>query len=313
MVVAGLGISECGDWFKSPIPGGLFSCGNFDASRGGGYLEGETHDRLYLDLPPGQQQLLTALLALNKPVVIFLLNGGAVTLDLLSTDDSHENVAVIEAFYPGAEGGQALADSIFGRANRWGKMPYTIYKKGWEKENNFLEHEVSTSNRTYRYGADALVPFGYGLSLTNFQLDLVNGTGATPGDLIVINTNGTSPAAHLDISVTNLGATLSGDEVVQVYLIPVKVENMERLPVKTLINFQRIHDLAPKSKREISFQLDYKQLLLVNMAGERVSAPGLYKLSVETGGYTQGVHVDLELVGHMNIVESFPSVTGRGL
>jgi len=67
------------------------------------------------------------------------------------------------------EGGDAIAQALFGVENRWGKLPYTIYPAAWTATNSMLDHDV-THNRTYRYGADALVPFGRGLSLTTFAL-----------------------------------------------------------------------------------------------------------------------------------------------
>ena len=71
----------------------------------------------------------------------------------------HNNVAIVEAFYPGKEGALALANSLFGKSNRWGRLPYTIYPAEWARQNSMLDHDV-THNRTYRYGAKAVLPFG---------------------------------------------------------------------------------------------------------------------------------------------------------
>ena len=91
--------------------------------------------------------------------MIFLLNGGSVAVETLI---KHKNVAVIEAFYPGLEGGRALAQSIFGDANRFGRLPYSVLPANWTDSNSILDHDVAASHRTYRYGTEAVLPFGFG-------------------------------------------------------------------------------------------------------------------------------------------------------
>ena len=87
-----------------------------------------------------------------------------------------------DSYVPGV---MALAQSLFGRANRWGKMPYTVYKSSWASQHSMLDHDV-THGRTYRYGADAVVPFGWGQSLTNFTLDFEGGQPDTLTELLRI-------------------------------------------------------------------------------------------------------------------------------
>jgi len=103
------------------------------------------------------------------------------------------------------EGARALAESIFGKINKWGKMPYTIYPGYWAQENSILEHDV-THQRTYRYGAHAAIPFGYGLSLTEFRISF---EGAIP--VACVHT-GSRSDIHVEINVMNMGR-MQGDEV----------------------------------------------------------------------------------------------------
>ena len=118
------------------------------------------------------------MLALKKPCVIFTLNGGSVAME---PELAAPNAALIEAFYPGQQGAPALARAIFGVDNKWGKMPFTVYKAEWAEKNSIFEHDVAASGRTYRYGAskDALVPFGFGSTLLPIFLVLpVGSTGS---------------------------------------------------------------------------------------------------------------------------------------
>jgi hypothetical protein len=124
VVVLAIGITSCGDWWRSPVvPKNLMHC-HFNDTDGSRYLEAEGHDRETLDLPPIQQKLSTAILALNKPTIIILMHAGQIAIEQLL----HLNhVTVVDAFYPGAMGGVALANLLFGQSNRWGKLPYTVY------------------------------------------------------------------------------------------------------------------------------------------------------------------------------------------
>eukprot|EP00913_Durusdinium_trenchii_P034886 g32633.t1 len=163
-----------------------------------------------------------------------------------------KNVALIEAFYPGMEGANALAQSIFGIANRWGRMPYTVYHSNWTKHNSMLDHDV-THQRTYRYGADAVVPFGFGLSLSTFRLAFASAPTATlplayGSDGAVLET--------VEVEIRNLGP-LVGDEVVMAYFHPKKV-GLTMYPTKSLFDFQRVKNLQPAARITISFTITEK-------------------------------------------------------
>jgi beta-glucosidase len=85
------------------------------------YLESEAHDRKTIDLPPTQHALAKAVLAVGKPTVLVLMNAGMVAIDAEAAFDGQ--LAIVEAFYPGPYGGRALADSLYGKQNRWGRLP----------------------------------------------------------------------------------------------------------------------------------------------------------------------------------------------
>ena len=118
-VVLGLGISVCGP--DSPIATSV--CykhkSTADYAYPDGYMEQEAHDRTSIDLPPIQQEFAKAVLALGKPTVVFSLNAGAVAIDLFAAHTVPAPIAIIEAMYPGQQGGQALAEGIFGEMNAW--------------------------------------------------------------------------------------------------------------------------------------------------------------------------------------------------
>lgn len=276
VVVLGLGITERG------------------SQGGSAYNEREAHDRDSIDLPTVQKQLAKALIALGKPTVVFLLNGGMVAADELLHDSQEKPVALIEAFYPGMEGARALAQSMFGQANRWGKMPYTVYTHDWTKSNSMLDHDV-THKRTYRYGADAVIPFGFGLSLTKFTLQLQ----ASPGDQIDIRESKT-----YTVVVSNKGP-LDGDEVVMAYFHPIKV-GLPQHPVKSLFDFKRV-TVAAGHQTTVSFVVTQDTIILATADGDLVRAPGDYKLTFENG-VGQVLNAELQLTGNQVVVDPFPTV-----
>ena len=235
------------------------------------------------------------MIALGKPTVVFLLNGGMVAVDELV---NQSNVALVEAFYPGMEGAQALAESLFGQANKWGKMPYTIYPASWASRNSMLEHDLVSSHRTYRYGAEAVVPFGAGISLTRFTL-----SAATPTPTFQAVT-GSHQVMEAEITVQNVGE-LPGDEVVMAYLHPKNV-SLLTYPVKTLFDFQRLNHLVPGESRNATFRFEAGSFLLPDQDGNLLSVPGDYWLSFENGA-GQVVQTGLKINGEATVVEPFPS------
>ncbi len=216
-------------------------------------------DRTSLDLPQSQQALLEALAATGKPLVVVLLNGSALGLQWAST---HAN-AIVEAWYPGGRGGQAIADVLTGAYNPAGRLPITFYASASDLP---PFQDYSMANRTYRYfHGKPLYPFGFGLSYTKFAYSNLQFDEST------IHAGSPLKAA---VNVKNTG-TRDGDEVVELYLQPPASPTNPR---RMLVAFSRIH-LAAGEQRLVSFSLDPRSLSLVDAQGNRSMRGGEYRLS----------------------------------
>jgi beta-glucosidase len=191
-------------------------------------------DRTRIDLPVVQQELIKEIHALGKPVVLVLLNGSALAVNW----ESDHVAAIVEAWYPGQAAGLAIADVLFGDYNPGGRLPITFYKSTNELQ-DFNDYQIT--NQTYRYFTGTpLYPFGYGLSYTSFKYSDLN-TKRIPNDSI-----------QVDARVTNTGSR-AGDEVVQVYLSST-ANNNQRLPIRSLVGFKRIH-LKAGEFRDLKFNI----------------------------------------------------------
>ena len=283
------------------MPPHLAKCSAPDGSNGMQWLEAEGHDRTSIDLPAEQHALATAVLALGKPTAIFTLNGGMVALE---AEMAHTNTpALIEAFYPGAEGGRALADALFGVTNSWGKLPYTIYPAAWVNTTSMLDHDVQHGRgRTYRYARDpVLFPFGRGLSYTTFDVAL----GAAPPPQGWRLPTDAAAALNLSVVVTNRGAR-AGDEVVQAYFAPLALTPpLANQPRKALWAFERVRGLAAGASARVDFALSARDLQLADVDGSLVVCAGRYNLTFENGAGAVAAHV-VELTGATVVVEPFP-------
>jgi beta-glucosidase len=200
-------------------------------------------DRQTLDLPIEQQQLLKALVSTGKPVVFVLMSGSAIAINWAQ---GHVP-AILEAWYSGEEGGDAIADVLFGDYDPAGRLPITFYK-GVDQLPDFSDY--SMAKRTYRYfKGEPLYPFGYGLSYTRFAYDEMDvPRHIAPGS-----------SATVSARVRNVGDR-AGDEVVEVYLRPLpeatkrEIAPGQEMPRLLLAGFQRI-SLAPGESRTVSFTL----------------------------------------------------------
>ena len=172
-------------------------------------------DRTDIELPKVQREFLKALKAAGKQVIFVNCSGSAIALEPeVQTCD-----AIVQAWYPGQEGGTAVADVLFGDVNPSGKLPVTFYKRSSQLPNY---EDYSMKGRTYRYFNDALFPFGYGLSYTTFEVD------AEPS----IDTKGIA----VKFTVENTGKR-DGTEIVQVYI---RNTADKEGPLKTLRAFKRV-------------------------------------------------------------------------
>ena len=219
-------------------------------------------DRVQLGLPRVQEELLQKVMATGKPVVLVLLNGSA-----LAVNWARDHVpAIVEAWYPGQAGGDAIADVLFGDYNPAGRLPVTFYR-GAEQLPAFTDY--SLKGRTYRFfTGDALYRFGYGLSYTTFTYSGLSAPAARTGQ-----------TAKVSVQVQNTGSR-AGEEVAQLY---VKVPGSSAQ--YSLGGFERVA-LRPGEKRTVEFTLSPRQLARVEANGTRTAAPG--EFAVWAGGGQPG-------------------------
>jgi beta-glucosidase len=217
-------------------------------------------DRTDIDLPDAQQQLLESLAATGKPLVVVLQNGSALAVNWAQ----QHAAAILEAWYPGEEGGAAIAETLSGKNNPAGRLPVTFYAST-EQLPPFEDY--SLQNRTYRYfKGKPLYGFGYGLSYTHFSYSSL--------ELSTAKVKAGEPVdAH--VTVRNDGK-VAGDEVAELYLAAAGGEGNPALRGMT-----RVH-LAPGASQSVSFTLTPRDLSTVDQQGKRSIRPGKY--SVMIGG-----------------------------
>ena len=223
-------------------------------------------DRTDIALPKPQEDLIKAVQAVGKPVVLVTLGGSALALNW-----ENENIpAMLHAWYPGQFGGTAIADALFGDYNPAGRLPVTFYKS----INDLPPFEnYAMDGRTYRYFKGApLYPFGYGLSYTKFAY----------ANLQIKNKINAGENVQISAEVRNAGQT-AGDEVVQLYVTD--DASTVRVPVRSLAGVQRIN-LPAGEKRTVNFTLTPREMSVVLNDGKRVVEPGDFSISV--GGAQPG-------------------------
>ncbi|MBN1272492.1 MAG: glycoside hydrolase family 3 C-terminal domain-containing protein [Candidatus Aminicenantes bacterium] len=220
-------------------------------------------DRTNLKLPEVQVNLIRSIHALGKPTILVLMNGSPLAV---CWEDDHLP-AIIEAWYPGQAGGEALADILFGDANPGGRLPLTFYRAVSDLP-PFDDYNME--NRTYRYfQGEPLYPFGYGLSYTSFRYGNLNLPSKVPaGNRVVVS-----------VDMENIGKR-SGEEVVQLYVRD--VEASVPVPIRSLKGFQRIR-LEPGEKKTVCFILLPRDLSLIDRNGVRVCEPGFFEVSAGGG------------------------------
>lgn len=255
-------------------------------------------DRTRLDLPAPQQQLLERLHALGKPVVLVLMNGSALSVNWA---DAHLP-AIVEAWYPGGEGGRAVAGLLAGDFSPAGRLPVTFYRSA-EQLPPFKDYAMA--GRTYRYfGGQALYPFGHGLSFTRFQYDKPTTSRAAlaAGQSLTVSAR-----------VANIGDR-DGDEVVQLYVS----HQGAGAPIRALQGFRRVALLRGEA-RTVTFELDARALSLVDPDGRRVVAPGPVEIWIGGGqpvsrpGLAQapGASTRIEISGRQVLADAVAAADGR--
>lgn len=220
----------------------------------------EGGDRTTIELPEVQQQLVEAVASAGKPTVIVLMNGGAIAL----AGAEQRAEAILEAWYPGQEGGTAIVETLYGENNPAGRLPVTFYA-GTAQLPAFSDY--SMQNRTYRYfQGQPLYSFGYGLSYSKFTYTdaEVSSRKLSAGQPLTIRAKVQNESSK------------GGEEVVEVYLIP---KGLPGTPLRQLVAFQRIH-LNGRERKDVALTIDPRNLSLVSPAGVRKIFAGEYELSI---------------------------------
>ncbi len=219
-------------------------------------------DRTSLDLPREEQRLLEAVKGSGKPLVVVVMSGSAIALNWAKQNAN----AVLQAWYPGEEGGTAIAETLDGTNNPSGRLPITLYT-GVDQLPEFTDY--SMARRTYRYfDGEPLFPFGFGLGYSPFAYS----------DLKLEATLAAGDPLRVEAQVRNAG-TREGDEVVQVYLT---FPRLPGAPLRALRGFARVH-LKPGEQQAVAFTLNDRDLSHVSLDGTHVVSSGRYGIGVGGG------------------------------
>jgi beta-glucosidase len=227
-------------------------------------------DRDTLDLPGKQEELLRAVVATSKPVILLLIQGRPASINFAA-----EHIpALLEGWYLGQAAGSAVADVLFGDVNPGGKLPIT-FPRSVGQIPAYYYHKPSARRGYLFSNAEPLFPFGHGLSYTKFSYNnlRLSADKITPHETTV-----------LSVDVTNVGER-TGDEVAQFYVHDLLSERVTR-PVKLLKGFQRI-TLQPEETRTVTFSVGREQLQFLDESMHKTVEPGQFELMV--GGSSKTV------------------------
>ncbi len=273
LVVACLGLSPLLEGEEMPVSALGF--------RGG--------DRLEIGLPHPQEQLLERLIASGKPLVLVLTGGSALAIPRADAAVS----AILMAWYPGEEGGAALAEVLFGDHSPAGRLPVTFYR---ELADLPPFDDYGMQGRTYRYfQGQPLYPFGHGLSYTRFAYRDLRIEPATAA---------TGQTVRVSVELENVGER-EAEEVAQLYLTD--REASWPVPLRALAGFRRL-SLAPGEKRRIEFTLEPWAMSLVDDTGRRLVEPGRFLVTV--GGKQPGFTGSADAATTMTVAGEF-ELTGQ--
>ncbi len=235
-------------------------------------------DRTSIDLPATQQDLLEAVAATGKPLIVVLQNGSALAVNWAQ----QHAAAILEAWYPGEAGGTAIAETLAGDNNPAGRLPLTFYASLSQLP---AFDDYAMDHRTYRYfTGQPLYSFGYGLSYATFSYSHLHVPATIhSGDNVIV-----------EAELRNTGR-VAADEVAQLYLTQ---PHGYQTPVRKLVGFQRIH-LAPGKSTHLSLTIDPRSLSQVDEKGNHIIVPGEYTISL---GSTQPSEGTATLTGHLSVM-----------
>jgi len=249
-------------------------------------ISGESRDRADLGLPGIQEDLVVALCELGKPVVVVLVNGRPLSLEWIAKNCS----AIVEAWLPGEEGGNAVADVLFGEYNAGGKLPVSFPLHVGQLPINYSRKPSSFRDYVFT-STKPLFAFGHGLSYTKFEYSS-----------LTISPEKVGPAGMVAIScdIKNVGGR-KGDEVVQLYIHD-EVSSITR-SVKELKGFKRI-TLEPEEKKTVTFKLFMDQLAFYDRHMRLVVEPGTINIMVGSSSEDIRLTGTFEVVGETKVTPS---------
>ncbi len=227
-----------------------------------GIEEGEFRDRARLGLPGRQEELIRRVAATGKPVVVVLVGGSAITMPWLERVGS-----VLDAWYPGAEGGRAVADVLFGRVSPAGRLPITFPLEEGQLPLYYAHKPTGRGDDYLDLSGAPLFPFGHGLSYTSFTYDSLH---------VEVHDTSDSTALTVRFTLRNTGRVTS-DEVPQLYLHDV-LASVAR-PVLQLAGFTRVR-LEPGESRVVTMRVQRAQLAMLDADMRRVVEPGQWRVYV---------------------------------
>jgi len=250
--------------------------------------EGEQKDREDISLPPEQAALVDAVLAAaasaSNPIAAVVVHGGAVALAQLKT----AGIPILDAFYPGPFGGEAIAAALFGDYNPGGKLPYTVYDEAFAAAVSMMDMRVAATGRTYRYHRDdspggiPLWRFGSGRSYTTFSQAFQ--PGPPPAALVL---SPSTPTYNLVVRVENTGAR-DGDEVLQAFFVPLSVASPQPpfLPLRALMAFKRV-SIPTAAHADVALDIDARLMPLTLSDGTRGPIDGEYMIVISRGQFNE--------------------------
>ena len=230
-----------------------------------GIHEGEFQDRAYLNLDCHQEELIEALATTGKPVTVLLVGGSAITMQRWL----HKVQSVMMLWYPGEEGGYAVADVLLGKRNPAGRLPITFPVHESQLPLSYWHLPTGRGDDYHNLSGEPLFPFGYGLSYTSFTYSNLQLSSST------IKAGET---AELSVDIRNTG-TMDGDEVVQLYIRD-ELASLAR-PVMELKAFERI-TLRKGESKTVRFRITPAMLSMIQLDGNRVLEPGDFRLMLGT-------------------------------
>ena len=228
-----------------------------------GIHEGEFQDRGLLSLPGHQEELIKAVAATGKPTVVVLVGGSAITMSNWMNDVD----GILMAWYPGENGGNALADVLFGDENPGGRLPITFPVNEAQCPLYYNHKPTGRGDDYYNLTGQPLFPFGYGLSYTSYEYSNLKFSK---------NQINTDETVKISFKVKNVGK-VKGDEVVQLYIRD-ELASVAR-PIVELKGFQRV-TLNSGQQKKLTFELGPEELTMLNKEMKRVVEPGDFRIMI---------------------------------